>query len=309
VAGQGTLVEGPGGGQVALDPEQPGQVVEALGGVGVVGAQHPLPDGQGALEEGPGGGQLALGIEQPGQIVEALGGVGVVGAQHPLGDGQGALEEGSSGGQIALVPEQQGQVVEAGGGVGVLGTQHPLIDGQGALGEGPGQPELPARPQVPRDPVQQPAAGAGLEHPVAGKTCGRLHVGQQAGAERPVPRILDLGRKGPPERPDGDTQPALSQLALKGVADHRLDQPVHAQPVALAVNQRVAAQLADGAVQLELVAGGLAQLLGQLAGAICEEAERDVVGGQEGAEAEQGGGRRLLAPDAVERELPGRGHG
>jgi len=49
--------KGPGGDQLALGLEQGGQVVEALGGVGVVGAQHPLPDGRGTLEERPGGGQ------------------------------------------------------------------------------------------------------------------------------------------------------------------------------------------------------------------------------------------------------------
>jgi hypothetical protein len=66
-------------------PGQPSaQVVEAGGGVGVVGSQHPLPDVQGALVEGPGGGQLALGLEQMGQVVEAGGGGGAVRSQRPL---------------------------------------------------------------------------------------------------------------------------------------------------------------------------------------------------------------------------------
>jgi hypothetical protein len=99
---------GRAGGQLALGLEQEGQVVEALGGGGVVGPQHPLADLQGALEERPGGGQLALVLEQAGQVVEAAGGVGVVGPQHPLPDRQGALEERPGGGQLALGLEQVG---------------------------------------------------------------------------------------------------------------------------------------------------------------------------------------------------------
>ena len=51
----------PGGGQLAPGLEQ-NQVVEAAGGVGVIGPERPLPDGQGARsKDGPGGDQLAAG--------------------------------------------------------------------------------------------------------------------------------------------------------------------------------------------------------------------------------------------------------
>jgi hypothetical protein len=43
----------------------------------------------------------------------------------------------------------------------------------------------------------------------------------------------------------------LSLLEKETFADHRLDQPVHAQPVASPVHERVAPQLADRAVQPE----------------------------------------------------------
>jgi hypothetical protein len=51
VDGQGALVQGAGALEVALVPQDAGEVVEALGGVGVVGAEAGLADRQGALGE------------------------------------------------------------------------------------------------------------------------------------------------------------------------------------------------------------------------------------------------------------------
>jgi hypothetical protein len=59
----GALEQGPGGGQVTLSPEHGGQIVEACGGVGVIGAQHAHVDIKDALLQRLGGRQLALGLE------------------------------------------------------------------------------------------------------------------------------------------------------------------------------------------------------------------------------------------------------
>ena len=69
---QGLLVEGLGGGVVPLRLQQPRQVVQAGGGVGVALAQHRLADGQGLLVEGLGGGVVPLRLQQPRQVVQAV---------------------------------------------------------------------------------------------------------------------------------------------------------------------------------------------------------------------------------------------
>jgi len=48
----GPLVQGAGAVEVSLVMQDGGEVVEALGGVGVVGSQAALVDGQGPLEQG-----------------------------------------------------------------------------------------------------------------------------------------------------------------------------------------------------------------------------------------------------------------
>jgi hypothetical protein len=65
--GRSALVEGPRLGQLALGPEQQGQVVEGRCGVGVVGPLHHLPNRESTLEEVPDGGQLTLVPEEPSQ--------------------------------------------------------------------------------------------------------------------------------------------------------------------------------------------------------------------------------------------------
>ena len=77
----------------ALGPEQPRQVVEAVGRVGVVGAQRRLADRQRPADQRLRLPVPALGPEQPGQIVEAVGRVGVVGAQRRLADRQRPAEQ------------------------------------------------------------------------------------------------------------------------------------------------------------------------------------------------------------------------
>src|SRR5262249_32727308 len=67
------------------------EVVEAGGGVGMVGAKGLLPDGEGALVEGRGLRIVAHAPVERRQVVEALGGVGMVGAKGLLPDGEGAL--------------------------------------------------------------------------------------------------------------------------------------------------------------------------------------------------------------------------
>jgi hypothetical protein len=69
---------------------------------------------------------------------------------------------------------------------------------------------------------------------------------------------------------------------------------MHAQAIVLALHQRVAAQRPQGAITLDLVLQRFAQAVRQLARGGLEDRDRDVVGGQEGAEPEQVGGRRLL---------------
>jgi hypothetical protein len=56
---------GPGAVEVALGVQDGGEVVEALGGIRVVGAQAGLADGQGALAEGAGAVEVALGSPLP----------------------------------------------------------------------------------------------------------------------------------------------------------------------------------------------------------------------------------------------------
>ena len=76
--------QGLGLGVIAFLPIERGQVVEARGGVRMLGAQHLLPDGQRPLEQRLGLGVIAfLPIEQS-QGVEARGGVRMVGAERLL---------------------------------------------------------------------------------------------------------------------------------------------------------------------------------------------------------------------------------
>ena len=77
----------------ALGLEQPRQVVEAGGRVGVVGAQRLLADRQRQAEQRLRLPVSALGLEQLRQVVEAGGRVGVVGAQRLLADRQRQAEQ------------------------------------------------------------------------------------------------------------------------------------------------------------------------------------------------------------------------
>jgi hypothetical protein len=77
---QGSLVMVSGVVQVALTREHRSQIVEAPGGVGVVGAERPLPDVKGALEVVAGTDEIAFAKQQPAQVFQTPGGVGMVGA-------------------------------------------------------------------------------------------------------------------------------------------------------------------------------------------------------------------------------------
>lgn len=79
--------------EVALVAPAMCEVVEANGGVGVVGPQAGLADRQSALVQAVGGVQVALLMQDGGEVVEDGGGVGVVGTQAGLVDGKGALSE------------------------------------------------------------------------------------------------------------------------------------------------------------------------------------------------------------------------
>ena len=69
---------------------QPGEIVEARGGPGMVGPERGLIDGEGAGVKRFGGVMLAPVVMQPGEIVEACGGRGMVGPERGLADRQGA---------------------------------------------------------------------------------------------------------------------------------------------------------------------------------------------------------------------------
>jgi hypothetical protein len=73
------LEERPRAGEVALALKQEGEVVEALGGRGMVAAERLLADRQRPLVERPRSGEVALVLKQAGEVVEAHGGVGMLG--------------------------------------------------------------------------------------------------------------------------------------------------------------------------------------------------------------------------------------
>ena len=62
--GEGLLVVGAGGGEVAHGLQQDAQVVEAGGGDGGAPAEDFTVDGEGLLEVGAGGGVVAHGLKQ-----------------------------------------------------------------------------------------------------------------------------------------------------------------------------------------------------------------------------------------------------
>jgi hypothetical protein len=72
--------------EVALVGQDPGEVVEALGGGGVVGAQAGLADGEGTLVQSAGTVEVALVGQDAGQVAKAPGGVAVIRAQAGLVD-------------------------------------------------------------------------------------------------------------------------------------------------------------------------------------------------------------------------------
>src|SRR5215472_4508196 len=74
-----------------------------------------------------------------------------------------------------------------------------------------------------------------------------------------------------------------------------------------ASDQRVFLQLGDGRVQLERVAGQFLQRWRELRGSLSEKHFGDVVGSEEGAEAQEVGGGGIGLPDTLKRELPGGG--
>ena len=65
-------VERPRAGEVALVLKQEGEVVEARGGLGMLGAERLLADRQRPFVERPRAGEVALGLKQAGEVVEAL---------------------------------------------------------------------------------------------------------------------------------------------------------------------------------------------------------------------------------------------
>ena len=60
---QRPLEERPRAGEIALVPKQEGEVVEARGGQGVLGAERLLVDCHRSFEERPRGGEVALGLK------------------------------------------------------------------------------------------------------------------------------------------------------------------------------------------------------------------------------------------------------
>ena len=155
VDGQGALVGGAGGGEVAQVLQHAAQVVDADGDGGVVGAVGALVDGQGALTGGAGSGEVAEGLKHAAQVVDVDGDVRVVGAVGALVDGQGALVGGAGGGEVGEGIEHPAQVVDVAGDGGVVGAVGALVDGQGALEGGAGGGEVAQVLQHPAQVVDQ----------------------------------------------------------------------------------------------------------------------------------------------------------
>jgi hypothetical protein len=93
--------------EVALSVQDIGEVMKAIGGIRVVGAQTRLVDGHGTFEEGAGGGQVTLGLQDVGEVVEAGSGGGVVGAQVGLVDRQGTRQQAAGLLVVGALPQVQ----------------------------------------------------------------------------------------------------------------------------------------------------------------------------------------------------------
>ncbi len=114
--------------------EDPAQVVDANGDVGMVRAEDDLVDVQGVLEGGFGGGEVTYGQEDPAKVVDDAGYFRVFRSKLLFKDGQSPLEGGLCGGEVTQVVEDIAQVVDADGDVGMVRAEDGLVDVQGALG-------------------------------------------------------------------------------------------------------------------------------------------------------------------------------
>jgi hypothetical protein len=92
-----------------------GEVAEADGGGGVVGAEGCFGDGEGAPVEGEGVGVASEVAVGGGEVAEADGGGGVVGAEGCFGDGEGAPVEGEGVGVASERVVEGAEVAEAAG--------------------------------------------------------------------------------------------------------------------------------------------------------------------------------------------------
>src|SRR3989442_7101860 len=84
---------------------------------------------------------------------------------------------------------------------------------------------------------------------------------------------------------------------------------MHPEAVTVAAHQRVAPQRSDRLVESNLVAEHALQLSWQFLSACLQQADWDVVGGQEGTEAKQRRRGWLVSLDLLEGQVPGARHG
>ena len=189
----------------------------------------------------------------------------------------------------------------------MVGPEFPLADPQRPLKQRAGLPELAAHPQVPAGAVEQPVERHGT---VGGQLFHGKDVRQEAGAARPLHRLFDRSFREPREQhADRRRQVGRPAPGAQRRPHDRLGQPVYPQLVGAPFDQRVPPQRGDGAIEAEVVEQRLAQLSRYVAGGFAQQPDRDVVGCEESAQAQQHRGRRMLPGHPLVRQPQGGGDG
>jgi hypothetical protein len=113
----------------------------------------------------------------------------------------------------------------------VVVAEHPSASLQGLRVQCQGLSILASAPLVRGRLVQQPQPYRRLYIKAPAMVGDSKHVGQQPLGFRPTRDLVTLGGKAGSHQTDGDCRPHVLSVAIKGGADHRLQQPVDVKAV------------------------------------------------------------------------------